>query len=807
MDITEFIRLFRSKLMKRLYKFWPYALIGIIVLIFFAPVFKGNIPFPGDLLINSNPYRTESFLGFNPGGYPSKDQGPDVINEIYPWRYFSVNELKTFNLPFWNPYNFSGNLQLANFQTGIFYPLNFIYFLLSFNLSWTLLIMLEPLLAGIFMFLMLKKGIGLKDFPSLIGGLAYSFSSYMVVWIEYGNIGHTILWLPLALLFVKRYFDKGDYKSILGLNIVLIFSVLAGYIQGVFYIYALCFFYYTYLTLSIKNGLKNNRKNLVFLLSLFLPILIASFQLLPTIKIFLQSTRGDYNLSQIQRNLSPVFNLLTIFFPDFFGNPAVKNYWIDGTYIERVMYPGSLIVFFAAYALINKVKVLEYKFFVLVSIISLVIATNLPFIKYFYLIPIPLISTTVASREFSIFIFAIIVLGAIGINHLLETSKNKKLIIYLYSIFLSLVWLSTLLLPKIYPALTENLKVSQHNLILPTVFIFLTSIAFLLINKKRKTAKLLIILIVVVDLFYFFNKITPFSPKALIYPKTPIVAFLQENAGINRFWGYGSGYIQPNLQSVDQTFSPEGNDPLHLSRYGELIASSKTGKLPAVLPRPDANIAPGYGTGDLKNNFYRKRILDLLAVKYILNKDDLKKDGQPSLDTFPKEQYKLVKSIYPWQVYENITALPRFFTAGNYISVKNKEEALSLIYSKDLNLKDTIILEKNPDINIGKNSKSSTRLISYKPNSVSIQVTSNENTLLFLSDNYYSEWSVKIDGVKKEILIADYSFRAVAVPKGKHNIEFYYDGQSFNQGLVLSIFGLIGLSAVLLYVKKNKGKF
>ena len=169
--------------MKILSKFWPFILIGFIVLLFFSPIFKGYIPFPGDLLINSNPYRTESYLGYNPGGYPSKDQGPDVINEIYPWRYFSINQIKQLSLPFWNPHNFSGNPQLANFQTGIFYPLNFFYLFLPFNISWTIIIMLQPFLAGIFMLLFLKKGIGLKDFPSFIGGLAFSFSSYMTVWI------------------------------------------------------------------------------------------------------------------------------------------------------------------------------------------------------------------------------------------------------------------------------------------------------------------------------------------------------------------------------------------------------------------------------------------------------------------------------------------------------------------------------------------------------------------------------------------------------------------------------------------------
>jgi flagellar biosynthesis protein FliP len=167
--------------MKKVIRFWPFILITIVVLVFFYPILKGQIPFPGDLLVNTNPYRAQSFLGFAPNGYPNKAQGSDVITEIYPWRYFSINQLKQGNVPSWNPYNFSGNPQMADFQTAVFYPLNFLYFLLPFNFSWTLIIMFQPLLAAILMYLFLKKGIGLKDFPAVIGGIAFGFSSYMTV--------------------------------------------------------------------------------------------------------------------------------------------------------------------------------------------------------------------------------------------------------------------------------------------------------------------------------------------------------------------------------------------------------------------------------------------------------------------------------------------------------------------------------------------------------------------------------------------------------------------------------------------------
>jgi uncharacterized membrane protein YfhO len=792
--------------MNRLKSFFPLILIVFIVLIFFFPLFKGSIPFPGDLLVNSNPYSTQSFMGYNPGSYPNKAQGPDVITEIYPWRYFAVSQVKQGEIPFWNPYNFSGNPQMANYQTGVFYPLNFIYLILPFNLSWSILILLQPLLAALFMFLFLKKGLNLKDPPSVIGAISFGFSSYMSVWMEYANIGHTILWLPLILFFTKKLSEKISLFSFLGISISLLISFLAGYIQGVFYIYILSFFYYVFLIFS-KKDYKAYKRHLLFLVSLIIPLFISAFQIFPTLLLFSESTRGAYTLSQIERNLAPIYSYFTIIFPDFFGNPATRNYWIDGTYIERVMYPGTIIFIFSVFAILKKIKIPEKKFFLIVSVISLVIATNLPFVKYFYLIPIPVISTTVATRELSIFIFSLIILGSIGIDYLLSSKENHKKYFVGIFLFYLILWGIVVLSTKLGFNFSESLKISIRNMIIPTGIVFGLVAAVFLKKINKNIFYILLILLVSFDLFYFFTKITPFAPSSFTYPKSEVNEFIKTKAGINRFWGYGSGYISPNFQSVDGIYSPEGNDPLHIVRYTEILSSSNDGKIPHTLPRPDANIAPGYGQSDLKNNFYRKRVLDLLGVKYILHKVDMKDSwNNPDLETFPKDKFDLVYKTYPWQVYENKDSINRFFISSDYVLAKNRDEALNFIYDKNIDLKKTIILEEETSVPLNKNIKGNVKLVSYTPNKIVFDVKTSDKTLLFLSDNYYPEWGAKIDSKDSRILIADYSFRAVEVGSGSHRVEFFYKAKTFKLGLKVSLIGLLIILITSFYAKKIKDK-
>lgn len=765
-----------------------------IVLLFFYQIFLGKIPFPGDLLVNENPYRTESFQNYSPGSFPTKLQGEDIITQIYPWRYFSLQQLKMGEVPFWNPYNFSGNQQLANFQTGIFYPLNFLYFILPFNTAWTVLIMLSSFLAAFFMFLFLRKSLKLSEYSSFLGAVAFAFSSYMTVWVEYGNIAHTILWLPLVLLFTKRIYQKATALNLVSLVFILTLSILAGYIQGVFYICLISFFYFLFL-LKISKPKEKIKKTILFMAAFVLPFLIASFQILPTVHFFLNSTRGQYSIAQISNLLLPIHYWLTGFASDFFGNPAVRNYWIQGTYIERVMYVGVSFLLFAFVAV--KVKIAERKFFLFFAIASLLAASNLPLIKFLYLLPIPVISTTVPTRELSLFIFSMVVLGAIGIDHW-EKNKFKTKIPFIFLLIYALILMVVIIFWKLNVLSYKNFIITLRNLFLPSIFAVSTVIIFYFFPKKA-IGKILLAILVIFDLLYFFSKITPFSKEEFIYPKTAVITYLAENAGINRFWGYGSAYIKPNFQTYDKTYSPEGNDPLYIETYGALLASSSNGKIPDVLPRQDANIAPGYGS-QLADNFYRKRILDLLGVKYILHQNSTENYDE----TLPKDKYKLSYTKIPWQIYENKGAFPRFFITNDYRVYKNKSEILKNIYDKNLDLKKVLLLEREPDISIDKDSKGSATLLSYKPNKVVFSTQTSGNSLLFLSDNYSPQWRALIDGKDSKVLIADYSFRAISLPKGVHTVEFFYSSIYLLLGAKISLIALFFLLMFVFWIKKHE---
>lgn len=778
-----------------------FGLFIVVSLIFFYPILKGQIPFPGDLLVSIyEPYRAYPVLGFQPGAVPSKNQGVDVARHIFPWKYFAIESLKKNQIPFWNTHNFSGNPLMANFQSGVFYPFNIILILLPFLSGWTVYIISAPILSAFFMYLFLRE-LKLSKLSSFFAGVLFAFCSFMVVWMEYGNLGHTFLWLPLALLWTEKFIKKSQYKYIIFLTITLAMSLLAGFIQLYSYVVATVFVYF--LAKSYYNKSLTLKKLSVFSLGILFSVFLSLFQLLPTIELFSYSSRGDYALSQIQNLLNPWWYLVTAVIPNFFGNPASANHWFYGTYIERVSYIGIIPLVFALYAAFNFRRRKEIIIFAGIALFTLFITTDFFITRYFHRIPIPVISTTVPTRMLSLFQFGAIVLFGIGVDFF-RKGVNRKSFYFstlIISIIVAVSWAFAFIGSKTFGIDPINLATSKRNLLVPSILVLsLIIFAFLWSRLKYNILLIGILFISVIDLFYFFHRITPFSPKEFIYPQTPVIIFLKENAGINRFWGYGSGYVESDFQIFDKTYSPEGVDALHIADYSELLSSSKDGKIPQIVPRMDANLVGGYGKDDLRNNQYRQRLLNLLGVKYVLHKY-----GSPLPDnaTF-SDAYKMVYSDGYYQVYENKKVLPRIFLASNYIVEKDKQNILNKIYDPSFDLRQNVILEENPAMKFQNDESSQVLLKNYGENKISLETSSKTNMLLFLSDTYFPGWQVRIDGKDAKIYKADFAFRAVPLALGKHEVVFSYAAQTFKAGFYLSALAfLVFITAGLYLYKRN----
>lgn len=802
--------MFRKKI------FGVFIIFLFVSLVFFnKTLVKGEIPFPGDLLVASySPYSSYAFMGYAPAGYPHKAQNIDVVEQLYPWKYFSIDLLKKGEFPLWNPYNFSGTPHLAAIQSGTFYPFNILFLVLPFVLAWTIYIILQPILAGVFTYLFLRE-IKPSYKASIFGGIIFSFSSFLVVWMQYGNIIHAAIWLPLVLwLGLKNLNSPSLIKSIL-ISLALSMSIFAGHFQIALYLYLFSFIFLS--ITAIKFYRKEMFSKLLNLVAVYIfSGIIGAIQILPSVEIFINSSRSNYTLDRLVEFLIPPYHLVTILFPDFFGNPVSRNYYLTGTYIERVSYFGIIPLFFIFYAFFNKKN--YYFWFFISSAIAVFFITFDTFItRFLYSIYVPpIIASSVPTRIVFIFIFSLSAISAFGFDNFEKLKKTSTLLkssLVFVAIIVS-VWIIVYLFPNIIPNYSaENIITTKRNLIIPTgIFLLFIVVAFfskIFLNKSKKNLALIVkgativfFALTIFELYFFFQKFSPFSPKESIYPKNSAMEFIKNNQDEYRSWGYGGANIIANIQTFEKIYSTDGYDPFYIKRYGELMASTENGKVPSDIKRANAALSNGYGENNLKDNKYRQKMMNLIGIKYILHKKEI--DNHAFDKTFDENIYELVWNANGLQIYENKNVLSRAFVVTEFEVLKDDNEIISTIYDDNFDISKRIILEKNPPIESKTiNNEWSADITSYGENEVEIKVNTNQRALLFLSDSYFPGWKAYINNAETEIYRADYAFRAVVVPSGESNVIFKYEPFSFEIGKWISFVSIILISAILI-VKSRK---
>lgn len=747
--------------MKNLKNFFVKYSVGIFFLLLLAIfaypyIFLDKTPFPSDYMINHFPpwSNIQEYWG------PVKNGAmPDIVDQIYPWRHFSIDGLELGEVQYWNPYNFSGNPHLANFQSAVFSPFNFLFLFLPFIDAWSILIVAQPLIAGFSMYLLLGSFKKSKE-ASVLAGTSFMFCGFIVVWMAYGTLAMAISFLPLSLYAAKKYVDTSQVRYGFLLSLTLVLSFFSGHFQTSLYLFIYLISFIVFLLL----GNPTRKKVLMLLAFTFLGVLVSLFQLFPTIQFYLLSVRSD---SFISGGGVPFGHLVTLFAPDFFGNPVTRNDWV-GYYAEWAMFVGIIPLFFGVCSFLKLTR--EVKFGIVMSIITFLLAVSSPVQSILGSLHIPVLSTSSPSRVVVLLSFTIAFLSAFGFDtfcNFLKQEKAKKILqpLIIVGIIISLVWLY--LLSKPYgPA---NTLLAQKNLILSTVIFGVLFILSLVTWKMvRKKYVLLIFSIIVIllssfDSLRFAMKWMPVAEKDKVFIDLPVVKAMQNEVGHGRVFGN----LGAQVTTYYQIPGIEGYDPLYIGRYGEFVQAARTGEYEKPL-RSVVKI-----NRDAK---YIDRLIDLLGVSVVYH---------PIADTNQSWAYPVwndlerFKEIYKdsnFQLFRNNTAIPRGTVFYKHEVVSGDQEVIERFYSDEFDYRNILLLEKDPGLEESDLSgEGVVSVIKDDPQNIVFKVKSNKEGLLFLSDNFYTGWHAKVNGSEAEIYRANYSFRAVKIPKGESEVEFYYE--------------------------------
>jgi hypothetical protein len=756
----------------------------------------------------------------------------DLLTYQVPHECFLVSSWhETGELPLWCPYTFGGMPFIHDIQVGAFYPPHLVLYFLPTELvapalSW--LIAAHVIVAGWTMFAYARSR-GLDRPCALLSAAGFMFSGKWLLCAlaggQYITIG--LAWLPLVLLFLERAVRGAGLVAATWAGATLALVVLGSHPQFTFYGVILVGLWTLPFALQRAGALAPPRPSWATICHEVgrwfglvtccgaVALTLTAVQLLPTIEAANQTTRGAIGMS---------FSLTTDFLLNILGlvGPAPESVpvlaWENRTGLTVLWLATAL--FFPFVVRGRPVESLQAKICLGLMVFGLGGAFLFQSLPGFRLFRLPSRMFMIASLPISLLVGMTTqaMFGALRSDPGVRTIMIRTLILVL------LVGLEStaILCWKGGPPLGVGLFVYWGSLLatLPVACWAIISARSADDRSVRWTARTFALgwsAILMVDLWALAWPLIAVRPQAPIYAPSACVQFLAEPRTSGQWrildrevpeHGESNPFLlaQPLLRKLPGL---RGYNPIDIHRYKQFLQ---------FISDRDEPLKPGNGVPNFP--IVNKPLLDFLGARYLIQPSDLPAiDGELS-DVAHDPRWKKVaedpapethlfvaggtRKLPPFSVYENPDAFPRVFVVPRAEPLPDRDRVLSTLREADLHK--VVFLEELESPSGAQAAASETTgaagravIRGYQPNRVAVDVELDAPGYLVLSDPWFPGWTCTVDGSPAQLSRANYAFRAVPVPAGRHHVRFDFMPSSYRWGRAISAAGLVGIIGLGLF--------
>ncbi|UCF78323.1 MAG: YfhO family protein [Candidatus Eiseniibacteriota bacterium] len=712
--------------------------------------------------------------------------------------------------PLWNPYVFFGMPSFGSltFNPYVYFPdviLTGLHTVLPFlpPMTWLLL---YYFLAGLFLFLLLRDG-GLSVGAGLFAAVAFMLTPNLVAVGAHGHGSQliTCAFIPIVLLAGARLLSRGDALSFGLLALAAGLQLLRAHVQVVYYTW-LALGLYVLLFLLMKSATEATfvfrlRRLAYVALALVVALALASVLYLPVHDYSAFSSRGAAEGGGLEFgratdwSFSPV-ETMTFLVPSWLGFGG-STYWGSMPFTDYPNYMGILPLFLAVIGLLG-LRRREVLFFVLLALFSLLVSFGKHFeplyrlfyeyLPYFNKFRVPVMILVLLQ-------FAVAALAAYGVErvHRERDSAGKDTTLRRASLWIAggflVVWLVWLVfgdsLGAWYSGLvTDSLKNkamaagAMRNFsagaaaglagrcfemvrkdVLIVALIGLAGFAGVHLFLRRKLSFLVLaavlVVLTVVDIWRVNTRIftpmvgEPASVSAEVF-RDDTIEFLQRDTTLYRILPLARDFMDNRYAAfgIANVGGYHAAKPMLYEKFYDAV----------IQPR---KLSPA--------------VLAFLNVKYIVAPEYIQPGEMLSL------AHDGSKKVY---VFRDV--LPRAYLVDSVKVFQEEAAVLEEIVSPSFDPSRTALLLESPAAGPVAKEGSSVRITSYGLNEVGIETSIAQTCFLVLSDLYYPNWRVEIDGDPTTIYRTNFLFRGVSVPPGKHEVRFFYHSRSLRAGMFLS---------------------
>lgn len=416
------------------------------------------------------------------------------------------------------------------------------------------IILVKMILIGNFMMLFLSKSYNYKKWNSIIFGLIYAFSSYVMCYGFHFMWLDAVYMLPIVLIFVDKYINnKKVYPYIISLGFTILINYYVGYMvaffSGIYYLVK----YYINIDGKVitKQNIKDFSKSLIkFIFGIIVAFGIAMILFIPS---FMQSSGNiikdsiklfEFNIDKLR----------------LFSNVIFNNYNYMFTQKSCLVFSSTIILLLLPTYYTNKKIKLREKVAFSCIVIFLLLPIVSPFLdKMWHGFARP---NFFNYRYSFTLIFTLIIMAFRAYQN--RDSIKKLHMFFSFIIFFVLTLIEVIIKKQGYLA-SDGYEISYSSIIISCViYIAMWVLLFILNNlkKHKKILDILLVLVVIVDLligashsavnndkYFSLEHVTQHDSamkellKNVENKETDRIVFIPDNYGSNMSLKYGYSNI------------------------------------------------------------------------------------------------------------------------------------------------------------------------------------------------------------------------------------------------------------------------
>lgn len=782
--------------------------------------FKKALPHIGVVVL----FIIASLAYFNPVLQGKKIFQSDIVQYIGMSKEQSDFRAETGEEPYWTNAAFGG---MPTYQLGAKYPNNYIK-----KIDTALRFLPRPAdylflyFIGMYVLLLVLK----IDYRfAFVGAIAFGFSTYLIIILGIGHNAkaHAIAYMPLVLSGVFLTFREKYLYGFMLMTLAMGLELVANHFQMTYYLMLLVIVIgIVYLVEAVKKNTLPKFFKAVGVLAgaVLLAVGLNATNLLATQEYAAVSTRGKSELtitpdgSPKERSSGLDYEYITeysygkleslnLFIPRFMGGSSteafpndsqtvkeliqmgaspqeahqmlnqIPMYWGDQTFVGAPAYIGAVVVFLAILAIfLVQGKVRWWTLGGLIMALLLSWGRNFSFLTEFFINYVPMYDKFRAVSSIQVLIELIApLLAIVGLHHFFvkpgRREDKQKSLFWAFGIVGGFSVLILLFRSALFDYASPYDSFFRKELGLAFVEAIRNDRMALLTSD---TIRSLTFVALTFGILWLWLKQKLGQSAALIALTVLIVVDL---VGVDRRYVDEEAFVQARV--MDKPFDKNGADIQILEDDDYYrVYDATTNAFNSARASYYHKALGGYHAAkpgriqDLFDFYIREGdvgILNMMNVRYIILQNE---NGGPVAQRNP------LANGNAWFV-ENVQP------------AENANQEILLLDSLDS--KNTAVVNKAfladlPVENITRDDKGFIDLVSYKPNHLIYESSSDTAQLAIFSELYYPKgWNAYVNGEPAPHFQANYVLRAMVVPSGNNTIEFKFEPEVIRTGSTISI--------------------